>query len=274
MTIIRKQPGELCMKLFALRLLTLGLLLNSLTAAIAGTLYQVSTGNALMEGLFQGAENFKELKKHGDFGLGSVEHMDGELIAIDGNFYRIDPEGKMHIIPDTETTPYAIVTHFKPEITFTLKNVKSFSDLVEQLNQHLPNRHIPYAIHLKGKYKKLELRAVRRQTPPYPDFPKVVSEQAIFHLNDVSGDGVGFFTPAYLAKLNVPGYHIHFITEDRKIGGHILSGEFDSLEVSLMPLNTITVTLPKTDAFKSAKELDTDFRPMLKKNFGPGVQLK
>lgn len=240
----------------------------------ASTMFQVSTGNALMEGLYQGAVDFKTLRGRGDFGLGSVEHMDGELVAIDGGFYRIDPKGKMHAIPDEETTPYAIVTHFKAKEHFKIKHANSFKELIDRLNQHLTNRHVPYAVHLSGMFQKLKLRAVHRQNPPYPDFPTVAREQSIFNLSNLVGDGVGFFTPPYLAKVNVPGYHIHFITKDRKTGGHILEGEFDDITVELMPIDELSVAFPSTQAFRDAKTLDTDYMPLMKANFGPGIQTR
>lgn len=253
------------------KLLVLLALLMSLSAT-SGTLFQVSTGNALMEGLYQGAVDFKTLRANGDFGLGSVEHMDGELVAINGGFYRIDPEGKMHEIPNDATTPYAIVTHFKPTEHFTIKKASSFKELIDKLNLHIENRHIPYAIHLKGTFNNLKLRAVHRQNKPYPAFPKVVQEQSIFNLTHLMGDGVGFFTPPYLAKVNVPGYHIHFITQDRKTGGHILEGKFEDITVELMPISQLSIAFPNTDAFKNAKTLDHDYMPMMKDNFGVGIQ--
>src|SRR5262249_23485397 len=83
------------------------------------TLYQVSTVNALIAGLYEGDIDVKTLVSHGDFGLGSVKGMDGELIAIDGKFYRIAPDGKMNLIADHETTPYAVVAFFHPVTSFS-----------------------------------------------------------------------------------------------------------------------------------------------------------
>ena len=242
--------------------------------AMPNTIYQVSTGNALIAGLFEGAVDFKALAKKGDFGLGSVKGMDGELIAIDGDFYRIAPDGRMNIIPPEQTTPYAIVTHYKPQMTFMLHHIASMKDLVDKINQHLPNRNQPYAIHIEGKYHSLELRAVRGAKPPYPAFMDLVAKQAIFNLKDVQGDGVGFFYPAYLAKVNTPGYHIHFITTDRKTGGHILNLTGDALKVSLMPINDLQIHFPSTTAFHKNQDLNKDNTALMVRAFGPGVQLK
>ncbi|MCC6442007.1 MAG: acetolactate decarboxylase [Armatimonadetes bacterium] len=40
-------------------------------------LFQISTFDALMSGLYDGAMTFKELKKHGDFGIGTFDGWTG-----------------------------------------------------------------------------------------------------------------------------------------------------------------------------------------------------
>jgi acetolactate decarboxylase len=50
----------------------------------------------------------------------------------------------------------------------------------------------------------------------------VVKHQPTFELRDVQGSLVGFRFSNYAQGLNVPGYHLHFITEDRRGGGHLL----------------------------------------------------
>lgn len=240
----------------------------------APSLYQVSTSSALLNGLFEGTVSFNTLEKHGDFGLGSVADMNGELIAFNGKFYRIAPDGKMNIIPKSQTTPYAVVTFFHPTIHFNISNVKNYAQLVKILNQHITNRNIPYAINIQGKFNQVKLRAVRGAKPPYPPFSELAKGQAIFDLTNVNGDGVGFFFPPYLSKVNTPGYHIHFITANRKTGGHILELNLQKAKVSLMPIYNWTIRFPQTKAYANNKNLDKDFTPLLKKSFGPGVQLK
>ncbi|MCW5589993.1 MAG: acetolactate decarboxylase [Legionellales bacterium] len=239
----------------------------------AATVYQVSTVNALIAGLFQGAVNFSTLAKHGDFGIGSVNNMDGELIAIDGKFYRISPNGKMNLIPPSQTTPYAIVTFFKPTEHFNVDHITSYKQLIDVLNQHITNRNIPWAIRITGFYPYLQLRAVRGAKPPYPSFTKLAEKQALFKLHDKKGDGVGFFYPVYLSKLNTPGYHIHFITDDRTTGGHILQTQIKSAVIELMPLVNLEIAFPNTEAFKNSTALDKNNRDLFVKNFGDGVQL-
>lgn len=257
-----------------LTLACLGLGTFSSARANSPALYQVSTGTALMAGLFQGTVSFKTLEKQGDFGLGSVADMNGELIAYQGKFYRIAPDGNMEIIPPTQTTPYAVVTFFEPTIHFKISNINSYPELVKVLNKHISNRHIPYAINIKGQYGHIELRAVRGAKPPYPAFTDLAKTQAIFNLNNIKGDAVGFFFPPYLSQVNTPGYHLHFITANRKTGGHILKVNIKQATVNLMPIHTWTMQLPNTKAYAESKALTKNYQPILKSAFGAGIQFK
>src|ERR1051325_6241811 len=74
-------------RLFWLAVLILPLLFSTSGAAKredsrhADEMFQVSTLDALSEGLYQGALSFGELKKNGDCGLGTFDSLDGEMVA-------------------------------------------------------------------------------------------------------------------------------------------------------------------------------------------------
>ena len=58
-------------------------------------LFQASTIAALLEGAYDGDLSFAELAEHGDLGLGTLNGLDGEMIALDGRFYRADVDGSV-----------------------------------------------------------------------------------------------------------------------------------------------------------------------------------
>lgn len=51
-------------------------------------IFQLSTINALLEGVFDGNMSYGQLKQHGDFGIGTFNGLDGEMIAFDAAFGR------------------------------------------------------------------------------------------------------------------------------------------------------------------------------------------
>src|SRR4029079_7788282 len=65
-------------------------------------------------------------------------------------------------------------------------------------------------------------RSVPRQQRPYPPLAEVVRHEREFTFTDVTGSLVGFRFPDYAQGINVPGYHLHFLSDDRTRGGHVL----------------------------------------------------
>ncbi|MBM3118749.1 MAG: acetolactate decarboxylase [Chloroflexi bacterium] len=88
-------------------------------------LFQVSTIEALSKGVYDGDVSFKDLKKHGDFGIGTFDGLDGEMVALAGEFYQIKADGKAYAVEDTMVTPFAIVTFFEPDKVVSLDETLS-----------------------------------------------------------------------------------------------------------------------------------------------------
>ena len=59
------------------------------------TLFQVSTTGALVQGVYNEAVTVGGLRTHGDFGLGTFEGLDGEMVVLDGKFYQAHADGSI-----------------------------------------------------------------------------------------------------------------------------------------------------------------------------------
>src|SRR5436190_17245384 len=101
-------------------------------------LFQASTIGALLEGSYEGDVSFAELAEHGDLGLGTVNHLDGEMIALDGRFYRADIEGRIWELPASEHTPFAVVVPFDPAIDFDLEGSIDHQRLLSEIDLRIP----------------------------------------------------------------------------------------------------------------------------------------
>jgi hypothetical protein len=88
--------------------------LRELLGVETHSLYQVSTAGALVEGLYQGAVSVGVVREHGDFGLGTFEELDGEMVVLDGIAYRVGGDGAVTVVDDEAGTPFAVVTRFDP----------------------------------------------------------------------------------------------------------------------------------------------------------------
>ncbi len=213
------------------------------------TISQVSTIDALLNTCYDGSVSIGELKKRGDTGIGTFDRVDGEMIALDGVFYRIKSDGTIAVADDADTSPFCAVTFFDKDKTVELKQGLKFNQLSPALLDGSPNYF--YAIRIEGKFKSVKARSVPKQSKPYPMLLEVSKTQPVFNYADVEGTAVGFFCPQYVKGINVPGYHLHFISADRKTGGHILDFEIDRAVMRLDESRGFSMMLPDDDTFKS-----------------------
>jgi len=186
------------------------------------TLHQVSTIDALMLGVYDGVEPFSVLEKHGDFGIGTFDALDGEMIALDGVYYQAKSDGSVVVVPGSATTPFATVTFFEPDMAITTDGAMNYSVLSAYLTEKLPSENMIYAVKMHGTFPAMKVRSVSRQSPPYLPLTAAVANQTVFDYSNTTGTVVGFYLPAFFSGLNVPGYHLHYISDDHATGGHIL----------------------------------------------------
>ena len=195
------------------------------------TLYQVSTINSLLSGNYDGFVTVKELKKHGDIGLGTFDKLDGEMIVLDGEVYQINSEGKVIKVNDEVTVPFAEVTMFDENSSQNLTGIDSLDSLQEQLNKLITNPDLFYAFRIDADFDYIKTRSVPKQVKPYPILSEVTKKQSIFEFQDVKGTVVVVWCPEYVGGVNVSGYHMHFISDDRTMGGHLLDLRFQQGDV-------------------------------------------
>jgi acetolactate decarboxylase len=207
-------------------------------------LFQASTIGALLEGAYEGDLTFAELAEHGDLGLGTLNGLDGEMIAMDGRFYRADVDGAVTEVDPVERTPFAVVTAFEPAIDTTIGGPFEHEMLLTRLDELIPAGAASCAIRLDGRFAFLRARSVPRQHPPYRPLTEVVAEQHVFELEDVDGTMLGFRFPGYAEGIEVSGYHLHFVDAERRRGGHVLGSRSEGLRVRLDPSSELHVELP------------------------------
>jgi acetolactate decarboxylase len=208
-------------------------------------LFQASTIGALLEGAYEGDLTLAELAEHGDLGLGTLNGLDGEMIALDGRFYRADVDGIVAEVGGEARTPFAVVTRFSPAIEAELTGPLDHDDLLTALDELIPAGVASCAIRIDGEFELVRARSVPPQHPPYRPLTEVVAEQHVFELADVAGTMVGFRFPSYVEGIEVSGYHLHFLSADRDRGGHVLGSRSAApLRVCLDPSSDLHVELP------------------------------
>ncbi|MDG6896445.1 hypothetical protein A6A19_00090 [Actinobacillus delphinicola] len=208
-------------------------------------LYQHGTLAMLIEGMLKGTMTMKDLLAHGDTGLGTGEGLHGELVVLDGHPYLAQADGTILEAGPDFVVPYASVHFQKPEVSIKveMENVRQ-ADLHDRICEFYPYENIFYGITIRGEFRDVNTRIVKKQCPPYPKLVEVAEQQATFHKDHVKGAVVGYFSPELFNGSAVSGNHVHFVADDKSIGGHLLDFELVKGEVMIQPFSTIETHFP------------------------------
>jgi len=245
-----------CAARAAIVLLTM---LGSCTSAAAprDTLYQVSLASALVEREYDGEVTVEELVRHGNFGLGTFDRLDGEMIVLNGTVYKARADGTVERPEPDETTPFAVVTRFRTDSQVSIDERTSLDELESMIDASVDNPNIFYALKIATRIPKVVVRSIAAQSKPYRELVSIASEQRTWTYEDIKGTLVGIRSPTYVGSMNVPGYHWHFISADREVGGHVISAELDRGAVDIDHVHAWDLQLPEGDEFGKL-DLSTD----------------
>jgi len=232
-------------------------------------IYQFSTIDGLLEGVYDGNLTFRELKEHGDYGIGTFDSLDGEMIQVQGKFYQIKSDGVAYPVNEDQKTPFAVVSFFDRDDYLYIDQEVNYDKLTKLIDSKLPTKNIFYLILIKGNFEYVKTRSVPIQSKPYVPLAKAVEGQKIFEFNDVNGTLVGFRSPDYVGSINVPGYHFHFLTADEKAGGHVLDLTIKTQNVEIDYTSDLFLDSPENLeylGYTSEKERNDEFEVVEKSN--------
>jgi acetolactate decarboxylase len=215
------------------------------------TVFQVSTSGALVAGVYDREVSVETILRHGDFGLGTFANMDGEMVVLDGQVFHVQGSGRVAEAARDAGAPFAVVTWFKPETSASIGPVGSFKDLEARCDAFRRSGNIFYALRLDGRFKRVRTRAVK-PSQPGDGLVDAAKAQSEFAFVDIDGSLVGLWSPGFSSAFSVAGYHFHFLSADRRHGGHLLAVEADTLELKVEPLTRFHLALPESEAFLKA----------------------
>ena len=223
-------------------------------------IYQVSLLQGLAYGDYQGTVTVRELKRHGDTGLGTFDKLNGEMILLDGRVFRAAGDGSVEEVSEDETSPFSVVTFLDANLTRPLRELSDYDALQEELDRLAAKRgkNRFYTIRIDGLFREMNVRSVFPQKKPYRRLAEVLEqEQTFFHYNDVEGTVVGLYCPPYFSQLNAAGWHMHFLSKDKTKGGHVLGLQLAEATLTWDEANALQLQLPQSEAF-SALDLTVD----------------
>jgi acetolactate decarboxylase len=147
--------------------------------------------------------------------------------------------------------PFAVVTRFQEDEDFETTVIRCLKDLELQCDPYRETSNLFYALRVDGRFDTIHARAVSGVAPG-TRLADAANDQSEFHFSNIEGTLVGLWSPGYSSSFNVPGYHFHFISNDRTKGGHVLECSAGALRVGLQMLFEYDVRLPDTGSFLTA----------------------
>ncbi|MGD9107680.1 MAG: acetolactate decarboxylase [Gammaproteobacteria bacterium] len=216
-------------------------------------LFQVGTIASLLQGVHIGEVDIATLKQYGDFGIGTFHAVDGELIVIDGDFYRIAGHGEVTKVELTKKTPFALVTSFQVEQTFTLTDIADVTKLEDSISQQFASKNYIYAVRIDGEFFNMQVRSLKAQPQPFRPLAEVLPEiQMIFDLGTTQGTIVDFYFPEYMSDINLTGHHMHYLNAEKTAGGHVFAAGVKQATVSVCRMQEFILHFPMNKDFAAA----------------------
>lgn len=216
------------------------------------SIHQVSIMQAFMHGEYDGVISVGDLKLNGDTGLGTFEGVDGEMIVLDGVVYKAKADGSIQAMPNNERVPFAVVTNFDEDASIPKISANNFSDLTSQLDKELDKlgKNNMYVVKIKGDFSNITVRSIEKQDKPYKEFNDVAkTDQKVFNYTNQSGTIVAVHFPKFMGDVNMAGWHMHFLSDDKTKGGHVLEFNKTNASVGIDIISEFNMLLSSSESF-------------------------
>jgi acetolactate decarboxylase len=225
------------------------------------TYFHYSIWHAFVNKVFDADLKVSTLKANGDIGLGSFDFLDGEMVMLDGIPYRIREDGEITVGADDDEIVYANAAFFDQDGSFDIQKGVNYDQLRAAINPNIPSLNLFYAFKIHGTFKTLKLGGLDKQEKPFDDgLDVLIPNRPVFEGENITGTMIGFFCPEFIGDINAAGYHFHFISDDLKMGGHVMEfASAEPLEVQFDEMNNYHFYLPDNEDYRNVS-LDKQFQ--------------
>lgn len=263
-------------KFLTASILTGAMLLNTASASAPverETNNQIALLQSLTLGHFDGSMTAGEWKKFGDIGIGTFDGLDGELIMVNGVIYRANADLKVNVVNDKVTIPFSNVTFFDKDFAVNLNNISDKNALEQKLNESVQKCGVNnfYFVKIPAKFNSILVRSEAKQSKPYPTLVQALqATQQEKTFENISGTIVGLYCPDYMGGLNSVGWHFHFVSDDKKWGGHVLDMNIKSGTAEFDVTDNFNMILPTNKDFQTldlAQDLSSDIHKAENENW-------
>lgn len=214
-------------------------------------LYLSAPVNSLLKGFYKQDTSIGEIKKYGDFGLGTFNNLDGEMVMIDGQVFQLSHDGFTYSVQDDTRTPFSAVTFFNPQIVEDFEGGFDHATFNSILEKMILSPNMLFAIRIDGEFDYVKVWSVSRQEN-YKQLTESEDDRPVFEFTGMEGILAGFYVPRFIKSLCMPGFHLHFLTSDKKRGGHLQECSLKRMQITMQVLPKLTLNLPITIDYLTA----------------------
>ncbi|MDR3554651.1 MAG: acetolactate decarboxylase [Syntrophobacteraceae bacterium] len=214
------------------------------------SVYLSAPVNALMKGIYRERTTIAEVKKHGDFGLGTFNSLDGEMMLLDSVAYQLRTDGIASVVAENVRTPFACAAFFNPLSVEEVQSEMDYAAFKALLGRLIPSNNLFLAIRVDGEFRRIKMWSVAAQLDQRP-IEQV--HPVPFEFYEVKGTLAGFFTPQFMKDLCMPGFHLHFLSDDHSHGGHLLECVVKRARIGVQLISHLELDLPATFDYLTAE---------------------
>ncbi|MFD9293291.1 acetolactate decarboxylase [Streptomyces sp. NPDC060030] len=222
------------------------------TPELGREVYQNSIMAALIDGVYDGDVAVEQLLERGDFGVGTFNHLNGEMLVLDGTCFHLSANGRVETARKEDLSPFSVMVRFAPDEALEVPTPMDRPELTQLIDDRTRGPNLIYSVRVDGNFSEVRTRTVREQSAPYPPLIQASADQAETVFTGLQGTLAGFRTPEYLQGISVAGYHLHFIDELHTRGGHCLDFRILSGTVSICEHTALRIRLPAVGKFLDA----------------------
>ncbi|WP_295072348.1 acetolactate decarboxylase [uncultured Fibrobacter sp.] len=216
-------------------------------------IFQVSTLQALMLGYTNPVITVAELLEYGNIGLGTFNNIDGEMIVLDGVCYRAKDDGNVVVAESDRGVPFSTVCTMDTVEPIAFGKCGNVEGLKAELN-NIVDAHFGlnsmHMVRIDGVFDVVDARSESAYRSMHVSLKTILQKtQKSFKFQNIKGTLVGVFFPDFMDGINASGWHFHFISEDRKNGGHVFEIVMREGRGFISKINSIELKLPDEPAF-------------------------
>lgn len=190
----------------------------------SGWVRQIGTYDYLLTPDYDGLAPITDVPARVTLGLGTFDRLDGELVLLGGVIYRVGIDGRPGVVDEPRTTPFFQAVRFSPQRHSSVPPGTTCTELLALVDDLAGTSDGLLAVRVRGSFEAVTFRSVPPQEPPYlPISDVIAADQVQFPLSDVTATLVGFRGGRDVLGIGAPGLHLHGVTNDRAVGGHVLS---------------------------------------------------